>query len=186
MKTDQVQDSELLLLISNPATVGIGFRKLVEMYQRKLYAHIIRIVGNHDDTNDLLQETFMKAWKNIGTFRNEAPLYNWLLGIATNEALQHLRKLRIRKLVTATYSRTSKLVVGPEGSNTAAKDIQKHFEQALAMLAVRQRIIFGMRYFDAIPFSEIASILNRSEGTVKASYHAAYHKIRKYLEAHAE
>ncbi|MDZ4204154.1 MAG: RNA polymerase sigma factor [Bacteroidales bacterium] len=186
MLHNQLRDQALLEMIGNPDTARLGFRQLVEEYQQKLYAHIFRITGNHDDTDDALQETFIKAWKKLGTFRKESPIYSWLLSIANNEALSCLRKRKMRNIMTLNLinyqSNTSSVQMPASGSS----EIEKQFEKALETLAAKQRIIFGMRYFDELPYAEIARILNKSAGTVKSTYHQAHLKISQYLKNHGE
>lgn len=148
------------------------FNMLVEQYASPLYQHIRTIVRNHEDTDDVLQNTFLKVWKGLSDFRGEAALYTWLYRIATNEALNHLRKNR-RNSGFDVHG----LLEPSETPGPTATEIQKHFEAALLQLPPKQAIVFRMRYFDALPFAQISEILGTSVGGLKASYHHAANKI---------
>lgn len=180
--SDKFLDEELLKKIADPETSEYGFRQLVEKYQRKLYAHIRRITGNHEDTDDVLQETFIKAWSKIGTYRHESPLYYWLISIATNEALINIRKNKMRSLFSFDIRKLDEKKIPVQLSTPGAGEIEKKLNHAMNSLGTKQKIIFGMRYFDELPYQEIAKILNKSEGTIKATYHQAFIKIKNHLE----
>ncbi|HSW66972.1 MAG TPA: RNA polymerase sigma factor [Bacteroidales bacterium] len=176
-----LSDRELLDHINDPLTAETGFRLLVNQYQRQLYAHIRRITGSHTDTDDVLQETFIKAWKAIGSYRKEAALFHWLLAIATNEALSHLRKQRIVNMLTPAMNIVS---VSAQPVSEPAPDglnIERQFIKAFATLSVKQKAVFSLRYYDQMPFNQIAHILNKPEGTVKATWHQATEKLKKQL-----
>ncbi len=179
-------EEELLKKIASPETREYGFRQLVEKYQHRLYAHIRRITGNHEDTDDALQETFIKAWSKIGTYRHEAPLYNWLITIATNEALINIRKNKMRSLFSIDVRKFDENKMPVQMTTPGAGEIEKKLNQAMNALGTKQKIIFSMRYFEEIPYHEIAQILNKSEGTIKATYHQAFIKIKNHLENSAQ
>lgn len=148
-----------------------------------LYAQIRSIVLNHEDSDDVLQETFLKAWKSIRNFRGDSDVKTWLSRIAINEALQHLRMKQIRKFIgldsiPAIFHQ--KAIVEHDGSE------ERKLENALRILSNQQRTIFGMRYYTETPFKEIADILDLAEGTVKATYHQAYKKVETHLRAHSD
>lgn len=156
------------------------FRQVVENHSKKLYAHIRSIIFDHHDTDDVLQNTFMKAWQNLDRFRDEAGLQTWLFRIATNEALQHLRKQKIRKFFLITERMSSEPAVNTSDLNDG-EAIKRKLQKAMMVLTVKQRMIFGMKYFNEMKYSEMAKILNLSEGTLKAVYHTASKKIETYL-----
>lgn len=158
------------------------FRRIVADHSRMLYAHIRSIVMDHDDTNDVLQNTFIKAWQNMDGFRSEASLSTWLYRIATNEALQHLRRQRVRKLFLGSQMINNEPVDPGAGTNDG-NDIERKLEKAMLALSVQQRMVFGMKYFNNMKYTEISRILNLSEGTLKAVYHNAVRKIEKYMIA---
>lgn len=159
---------------------GSEFRKIIEDHSRPLYAHIRSIVFNHDDADDVLQNTFIKAWTNRESYRGESELQTWLFRIATNEALQHLRKTRIRKLFFLQNENSA-----PEPSESAsgsdAERITKKLEEAMKKLSPQQRVVFSMKYFNEMRYSQIAEILELAEGTLKATYHQAVKKIEEYI-----
>jgi RNA polymerase sigma-70 factor (ECF subfamily) len=159
-----------------------NFRKIVADHSRLLYAHIRSIVLDHDDTDDVLQNTFIKAWQNMDSFRNEASLSTWLYRIATNEALQHLRRQRLRKLFLGSQN-ISNESAGHGADTNDGEAIKRKLEKAMLTLSVQQRMVFGMKYFNNLKYNDIAKILNLSEGTLKAVYHNAVKKIEKYIIA---
>ncbi len=157
----------------------LGFRDMVNMHSRTLYNHIRRILLNHDDTDDVLQNTFIKAWENMATFRNESDISTWLYRIATNEALQLLRKRKAMDLLTLRFTGVKPPLTYTEVNDEST--IERKFEQALRSLTEKQRAVFGMKYFDNMTYRTMSAVLNRSEGTLKAMYHQALMKIEKYL-----
>jgi RNA polymerase sigma-70 factor, ECF subfamily len=156
------------------------FRKIVEAHGRMLYAHIRSMVLNHDDTDDVLQNTFIKAWQNLDGFRNEASLSTWLFRIATNEALQHLRRQKLKNLFHISQKRDMEPM--QDGNDINDGDaIRLQLEKAMCTLSVQQRTVFGMKYFNNMKYNEMSKILNLREGTLKAVYHNAVKKIEKYI-----
>lgn len=176
-----LSDKELLNKISDPSTSENGFRQLVNQHQRQLYTHIRRITGNHTDTDDVLQETFIKAWKSIGSYRKEAPLLHWLLAIATNEALRLMQKQRIINMLTIKMNAVYVYALPVSEPVPDGSEIEKKFISAFNSLSAKQKAVFGLRYYDQLPFNQIAQILNKPEGTVKATWHQATAKLKKYL-----
>ena len=153
------------------------FRSIVVAYQERLYWHIRKIVYIHEDTDDLLQETFLKVWKHLDSFRGASNLYTWIYRIATNEALAFLRKKRIDVQDIADH-----MYEGKGWDTLDADSIELALQKALAALPDKQRIVFNMRYFDDMPFKEIASILETSVGGLKANYHHAAKKVEHILK----
>ncbi len=151
------------------------FNELVREHSRKLYAHIRSMVLDHEHTNDILQNTFMKAWQSFSQFRGEAKPSTWLFRIATNEALQHLRRQKARKWLGMNLMQTSNKA--PEIQHPDGDQIRQKLEAALHTLTTQQRMIFSMRYFNEMKYSEMSEILNLAEGTLKATYHQASRKI---------
>lgn len=159
-----------------------NFRLLVNRHSKMLYAHIRSIVLNHHDTDDVLQNTFLKAWQNIGNFRGEAETSTWLFKIATNEALQHLRKKKYRQLFMLRSNED--ILPHPATAQHYALDgdsIKRKLENAMKLLSPQQRIVFSMKYLNEMKYTQMARILDRSEGTLKAVYHQAVKKIEKYI-----
>ncbi len=153
------------------------FESLVKDYSPMLYAQIRGIVLNHDDADDVLQETFIKIWKALPSFRSDAAVTTWLYRIASNEALQHIRRQKWRK---ALFINSFKEEVASKGEPTA-EIISNHLEKAMKQLTAHQRNIFALRYFNETPYREIADALDLAEGTVKATYHQSVKKIEAYL-----
>jgi RNA polymerase sigma-70 factor (ECF subfamily) len=155
------------------------FETMVKDYGPKLYNLIRSIVLNHDDASDLLQETLIKAWKALGTFRNEASYTTWLYRIALNEALRHQRHAALKNKF---FRSKPPLKTEP----TAVPNAEAVLSAALHMLTPRQRGIFAMHYFNNLSFTEIASMLQIAESTAKATYHQSANKIKQYIHQHAE
>ena len=165
----------------NPETQRKGFELMVREYSEQLYWQIRKIVLTHEDTNDVLQNTFLKAWNAIDTFHGEAKVSTWLSRIAINESVDHLRKNK--HLVSAgddDLSVANNLMADPyfDGSETEAM-----LRQAIAQLPDVQRTVFTLRYFDDMKYSEISQITNTSEGALKASYHIAVKKISEFFKS---
>jgi len=154
----------------------------VEKYSSKLYWHIRRFVILHEDADDALQNTFINAWKAIGSFRNQSSLFTWLYTIATNEALATLNKRKKHSLVSLD-DLGEFFAVSSEGSSWFDGDeALMKLQNALLKLPDKQRIVFNMKYFDDLTYEEMSKILKTSEGALKASYHHAVKKIEDFLD----
>lgn len=174
-------DKELLELFRHSDNKHYAFNLLVKKYQEKLYWHIRKIVVKHEDTDDILQNTFIKVWDNLHKFRGDSGLYTWLYRIATNEALSFLKKKKRKFFLSLTdveSQLSNTLEAGEEFNGT---EIQKKLQKALLTLPEKQRLVFIMKYFDDMKYEEMAEILNTSVGALKASYHHAVKKIENYL-----
>lgn len=173
-------EQQLLDSLSQPSTRRQGFSEVVKQYGEPLYWKIRKLVLCHDDANDILQNTFLKAWNNIQSFEGKSKLSTWLFRIAINESLDFLRKQKANEMVSsdADCNVANKLLADDffDGDETQAQ-----LQQAVALLPEVQRTVFTMRYFDGMPYSEISLILGTSEGALKASYHLAVKKITDYF-----
>jgi RNA polymerase sigma-70 factor (ECF subfamily) len=159
-----------------------GFRLVVEKYSRRLYWHIRRLVILHEDADDALQNTFVNAWRNIGSFRNESSLYTWLYTIATNEALTLLNK-RNKNSFLSLDDLGSRFADSAEGSSWFDGDeAQTILQNAILTLPEKQRVVFNLRYYEEMPYEEMSIVLNTSEGALKASYHHAVKKIEDIIK----
>ena len=159
-----------------------AFEVLVNTYKERLYWHIRRIVLNHDDADDVLQNTFIKVFNHIDGFKGESKLYSWLYRIATNEALTFL-SAKSRKLGIEGNELQERMIGRLEADVYFEGDeIQMALQRAIATLPERQKLVFNMKYFDELKYIEISEILGTSVGALKASYHLAVKKLEEYLK----
>ena len=176
-----MEDKELVQKFLNPDSRNIAYNQLVRKYQQKVYWHIRKMVIDHDDADDLTQETFIKIWKNLETFRQESQLYTWIYRIATNECLNFLSSKR-RKFFLPLNDVAAELTEKIDATPTPDGDeIQKLLQKALLRLPDKQRLVFNMRYYDDLTYEQISEILGTSVGALKASYHLAAKKVEEYL-----
>ena len=175
-------DKELINEFRDPKSRNYAFSKLVNTYQERLYWHIRRIVIDHDDADDVLQNTFIKVFKNLDKFREDSQLFTWLYSIATNESLTFLKKKKKNIFVSmddVSHQLSSTLESDPELSGDA---IQLKLQQAILTLPTKQRLVFNMKYFDEMKYDEIAEVTKTSVGALKASYHHAVKKIEAFIK----
>ncbi len=167
--------------LKNPKTQEKAYRELMSLYKERLYWHIRKIVLIHDDADDVLQNTFLKIFKNISKFKGESKLYSWMYRIATNESLTHLKKkASLHKIDSETLQ--NQLVEKLEADVYFDGDeIQLKLQKAMATLPKKQQLVFNMKYFDDLKYDDISEILETSVGALKASYHHARKKIEAYL-----
>ena len=177
----QVEDQEILQKFLNEKTRTAGFNLLLNKYQQKLYWHVRRLVIDHDDADDVVQETFIKIWKNLGNFRNDSQLYTWLYKIATNETITFLKKKSAKNNLSLEEINTELSEKLSSSSYFDGDKIQRKLQEAILTLPEKQRIIFNMKYFDDLKYEEISEILSTSVGALKASYHIAVKKIETFL-----
>jgi RNA polymerase sigma-70 factor (ECF subfamily) len=176
----QTSEEDIKQLIHSDAEKA--FRMIIDMYGSKLYWHIRRIVIIHDDADDALQNTFINAWKNIGSFRNESSLFTWLYSIATNEALTLLRK-REKESSIRLDDLESFFSVSAEGSSWFdGEEASARLQNAILKLPEKQRVVFNMKYFSDMSYEEMSEVLGTSVGALKASYHHAVKKIEKFIQ----
>ncbi len=163
-------------------TQAKAFEVLVNTYKERLYWHIRRIVLNHDDANDVLQNTFIKVYKNIENFKGDSKLYSWMYRIATNESLTFLKK-KSNKLGMSDTELQDRMVNNLQADVYFEGDeIQLKLQKAIAELPEKQKLVFNMKYFEEMKYEEISRILSTSVGGLKASYHLAVKKIESYLK----
>ncbi len=179
----QLEDQAILDWIGKPETLEKGFKALVDKYQQKLYWHIRRMVMSHDDADDILQNTFIKVYRNIDQFEQKSSLYTWLYRIATNESLTFIE--RSKKF---QYDFVEDQDEHPAISNLKAdpyfdgNEIQLRLQEALTRLPERQKQVFLLRYNDEMSYKDMSEVLQTSEGALKASYHHAVKKIEEYFK----
>ncbi|BFP39249.1 sigma-70 family RNA polymerase sigma factor [Flavobacteriaceae bacterium GF1] len=174
-------EETLVLELKDKATQSKAFEVLVNTYKERLYWHIRRIVLDHDDADDVLQNTFIKVYRSIDGFKGESKLYSWMYRIGTNEALTFLKQ-KSRKLGVSNEELQQSLVENLESDVYFEGDaIQLKLQKALATLPEKQKLVFNMKYFQEMKYEEISQILETSVGGLKASYHLAVKKIESYL-----
>lgn len=177
-----MDDKELLAKIRNPETRNYGFNMLVRSYQQKVYGLARKMVIDHDDADDITQEVFIKVHKSIDTFREDSQLYTWIYRIATNESLTFLNKKR-RRFFFSIEDIGNELAVKIDSLPTISGDeIQKKLQKALLTLPDKQRLVFNLKYYEEMPYAEMATVTGTSEGALKASYHHAVKKIEEFLK----
>ncbi|WP_298296844.1 sigma-70 family RNA polymerase sigma factor [Hydrotalea sp.] len=178
----QNDDTLLLYEFRESATKERAFTAIVKKYQEKLYWHIRRMVINHEDANDVLQNVFIKAWKGLENFREDSQLYTWLYRIATNECLTFLEQQKKKGTLSFNEieSGLSNKIKADENFN--ANQLVWKLQLAIQQLPEKQRLVFNLRYFDEMPYEEMSKILATSEGALKASYHHAAKKIEAVIK----
>lgn len=180
---DQISDEQLQEMLADPKTCRAAFNIIVKLYGERIYWQVRRMVYDHEDANDLVQQTFLKAWGALSGFRGDAKISTWLYRIALYEGLNFLSKQK---------KETEKRVVVDEENEYLMDRLQADvyfdgdeaeidFQKAVNTLPEKQRLVFQMRYYDELPYDQIASITGTSEGALKASYHHAVKKIEKII-----
>ena len=172
MMLEQLKDSTLR---------NAAFSLVVEQYSQKLYWHIRNMVLSHDDANDLVQDTFVKAWNSLDKFRGDAQISTWLYRIAINETLAFLKKKQLETIsIDSEHHELAETIESDAyfcGDTTDAL-----FRKAIATLPDKQRLVFNMKYFEDMKYEEMSDLLDTSVGALKASYHIAVKKIESFLE----
>ncbi len=179
-----MEELELLEKLKDPETRNFAFNQLVRAYQERIYHHVRKMVIDHDDTDDLVQETFLKVYKHIDRFREDARLYTWIYRIATNECLSFLKKKKRRFFMPIHDLKTELVGKLDQQADLSGDEIQLKLQKALLTLPDKQRLVFNMKYYDEMKFDEIALITDTSVGALKASYHHATKKIEAYIKTH--
>lgn len=178
----ELSDKEMIDMLQDPHTRREGFAVLVRQYSEPLYWKVRRIVLNHEDANDVLQNAFLKIWNNLDTFQGKSALSTWLYRIAINEALDFVRRQKNVNSATVSTEDEPGVAARLMGDDYFDGDeAQARLQEAVARLPEVQRTVFTLKYFDELKYSEISKILDTSEGALKASYHLAVKKITKYL-----
>jgi RNA polymerase sigma-70 factor (ECF subfamily) len=176
-----VEDKVLLAKIRNKETRNYGFNLLVRTYQERIYWHVRKMVIDHDDSDDLVQEVFIKVWKGLDKFREDAQLFTWIYKIATNECITYLSKKKKRFFLPigdVEGELTGKI---DNSANISGDEIQLKLQKALLKLPVKQRLVFNMKYFDEMKYEDISNITGTSIGALKASYYHAVKKIEEII-----
>ena len=175
-------EKEIIALLQDPARQREAFEAIVKEYREQVYWQIRRLIYSHDDANDILQNTFLKAWSNIDYFRGDAKMSSWLYRIALNECLTYLNKLQANKQLSIDEADTEMINKLESDPYFDGDETQKIFLKAVQTLPYKQRIVFNLKYFKEMKYEEISEIMGTSIGGLKSSYHHAVKKIEAFLE----
>lgn len=181
--SSEIADEELLRLFREESSRNMAFNLLVKKYQKRLYSIIRRMVIDHDDADDVVQNTFIKIWSALDGFRSDAQLYTWMYRIATNESLSFLRKKRSAffiPMINVEYKLSQRLESDQQFSGDK---VQLKLQKAILRLPEKQRLVFNMKYFEEMKYEDMSEVLGTSVGALKASYHHAVKKIEQFITA---
>jgi len=176
-----VNEGLLLKQLREPKTAQSAFAVLVKEYTEPLYWHLRRMVLDHDDANDLLQNTFIKAWTNIDGFQGNSKISTWLYRIATNEALTFLSRQNANEFISLDDEDASPVNLEAD-EYFDGDELQRRLQEALQTLPPKQRMVFNMKYFDEMKYEDMSEVLGTSVGALKASYHLAVQKIAAFFQ----
>jgi RNA polymerase sigma-70 factor (ECF subfamily) len=174
-------DKELLALFRKEESKNYSFNLILRKYQERLYWHIRKMVVNHDDADDVLQNSFIKIWNGLNSFREDSQLFTWLYRVATNEALTFLKKKKAKYFLSMNDYESHLQNSLESDVFSEGDEIERKLNKALLTLPDKQRLVFNMKYFDNMKYDEMSEVLETSVGALKASYHHAVKKIEKYL-----
>jgi RNA polymerase sigma factor (sigma-70 family) len=175
------EEQEFIQELLNPKTQNLAFEKLLKEFQRPLYNHIRTIVLNHDDTDDVLQNTFVKVFQNLNKFKGESKLFSWIYRIATNEALTFLNQKAKKNGISSETLQNKAIDNLKADVYFDGNEIQIKLQKAIIQLPEKQQLVFKMKYFEELKYEEISEILGTSVGALKASYHHAVKKIEAFV-----
>jgi RNA polymerase sigma-70 factor (ECF subfamily) len=177
-------DNDLVFQFKNDINKEVAFTHIIKKYQERLYWHIRRMVVEHENANDVLQNVFIKVWKGLINFREDSQLYTWLYKIATNESLTFIASQNKRKSISFSdeESNLSNKIVADQHFD--ANKIEWKLQLAIQKLPEKQRVVFLLRYYDEMPYGQMSTVLGTSEGALKASYHHAVKKIEDFILNH--
>jgi RNA polymerase sigma-70 factor (ECF subfamily) len=176
------EEKEFIEQLLNPKTQNQAFQKLLRDYQRPLYNHIRNIVLNHDDTDDVLQNTFVKVFQYLKNFKGESKLFSWMYRIATNEAITFINQ-KAKRNGTTSEAMQNKIVDNLQADTYFdGNEIQLKLQKAILLLPEKQQLVFKMKYYEEIKYEDMSEILGTSVGALKASYHHAVKKIEEFMK----
>ena len=176
------EEKEFIEQLLNPKTQNQAFQKLLRNYQRPLYNHIRNIVLNHDDADDVLQNTFVKVFQYLKNFKGESKLFSWMYRIATNEAITFINQ-KAKRNGTTSEAIQNKIVDNLQADTYFdGNEIQFKLQKAILLLPEKQQLVFKMKYYEEIKYEDMSEILGTSVGALKASYHHAVKKIEEYMK----
>jgi RNA polymerase sigma factor (sigma-70 family) len=177
----QAEDEEILSKFRDEKTRNEAFNLLLKKYQQKIYWHVRRMVIDHDDADDIVQDVFIKIWKNLPGFRNDAQLYTWMYRIATNECITFLNKKKQKNNISLDDVDFELADTLSSSDQFTGDQIQKKLQEAILTLPDKQRLVFNMKYFDDMKYEEMSEVLGTSVGALKASFHLAVKKIEAFV-----
>lgn len=177
-----VEEKQLVSALQSKSQKEEAFRSLLSQYKERLYWHIRKIVLNHDDTDDVLQNTFIKIFRNIDRFHGDSKLYTWMYRIATNEAITFINKKAKRQNITIEEVKDRIITNLESDVYFNGDEIQIQLQKAIATLPQKQQLVFNMKYFEEHTYEELSEILETSVGGLKSSYHIAVKKITAFLK----
>ena len=178
------EDKELLNQFREPSTKEAGYTRIIKKYQEKLYWHVRRMVVQHEDANDVLQNMFIKVWNGLDNFREDSQLYTWLYRIATNESLSFLEQQKKKSTLSLSDVESGLTNKLQADKHFDANKLEWKLQLAIQQLPEKQRVVFNLRYYDEMPYEKMSRVLETSEGALKASYHHAVKKIEDYILNH--
>lgn len=179
-----LQDTDLLIQFRNPDTKEKAYTAIIKKYQERLYWHIRRLVVEHEDANDVLQNVFIRVWRGLENFREDAQLYTWLYRIGTNECLSFLEQQKRKAVLSLNEEEDGLANKVRADQHFDANKLEWKLQLAIQKLPEKQRIVFTLRYYDEMPYEEMSQVLETSTGALKASYHHAAKKIEDYILNH--
>jgi RNA polymerase sigma-70 factor (ECF subfamily) len=183
-KQSILQDEKVFIAkLLDSKTQNEAFRKLLQLYQKPLYHHIRGMVYNHDDANDVLQNTFLKVYANLHQFKGESKLYSWMYRIATNESISFMQQRAKKQGISNEEVKEKALLKLESDVYFDGDEMQLKLQRAVASLPEKQQLVFKMKYFEALKYEDMSEILNTSVGALKASYHLAVKKIENLLNS---
>jgi len=178
-----MEDLLILEKFADPNQREEAFTLLLRKYQQKIYWHVRRMVIDHDDADDIVQDVFIKVWKNLGNFREDAQLYTWIYRIATNECITFLNRKKQKYQISLDDESSEYLVdTLKDSSYFDGNQAQLKLQEALLTLPDKQRLVFNMKYFEEMKYEEMSEVLGTSVGALKASYHIAVKKIEQFFK----
>lgn len=178
---EHLDDNELLAQFKDPSSKEKGYTRIIKKYQEKLYWHIRRIVVQHEDANDVLQNMFIKVWNGLDNFREDSQLYTWMYRIATNESLTFLEQQKRKSTLSLSDEESGLSNKVKASEHFDANKLEWKLQVAIQKLPEKQRVVFNLRYYDEMPYQKMSEVLETSEGALKASYHHAVKKIESFI-----
>ena len=176
-------DDELIELFGNADKKHYAYNLLVRKHQEKIYYFVRRMVVDHDDADDVVQNVFIKVWNNLDSFRADSKFFTWLYRIAVNESLSFLKSKRLRSYLSLSSPEAMMVKALHDDTYFDGPEIQRRLSEAIIRLPKKQQLVFNMRYYDDLSYDEISEIVGTSVGALKASYHFAVKKIEEFVTA---